>query len=470
MSIRSMAGAGQTASTPESLRRAPGPRGSLATGSLLPYRRDPARYLLRLRRDYGPVARMRMGPLTVHLVTEPEAVRRVLVDNHANYLRGRLYEQFKLVMGRGLLTTDGDYWRAHRRTVQPVFARTALTAIVPNVIDATERMLARWETKARAGEPVELVTEMLELTLVTLSRSLFGYDIGALTRALKHVVDSSIDIMFPHGYVAEMLPGWLPTGRNRRVAANRQVLDRVIAAIRSEHARTGDGPLVALLEQARDPDTGEGWSDQEIRDELLTIYLAGHETTATALCWTLVSVANHRWVRRELECEVGRVLGGRIPAADDVEAMPYTRAVIEESLRMYPPIWLYPRDVVADDVLAGYHIPAGTSLLLSPLVSHRDPDVWENPEAFDPGRFADGAGRDRPRISYFPFGGGPRMCLGNLMAMLEMRLVIPMITQRFRLSLVPGELVGFGDSLISLRPTSQVWVGLRPRDDTRTAP
>ncbi|MBM0276001.1 cytochrome P450 [Micromonospora tarensis] len=446
---------------------APGPAGVPGLGSLLPYRRDPAGFLLRLHRDYGGVARIRMGPMVVHLVTDPEAVRHVLVDNHANYVRGRLYDQFKLVMGRGLLTTDGDYWRGHRRAVQPVFARKALAAIVPNVIEATSQMLDRWETSARAGKPVDLVTEMLELTLVTLSRSLFGYDVSSQASLLKSVVDSSIEIMFPHGYVAEMLPGWLPTARNRRIAANRKVLDRVIDAIRANHARTGDGPLVALMEGARHQDTGVAWSDEEIRDELLTIYLAGHETTATALSWALLSAANHRWAQEEMEAEIEAVLAGRLPGIDD--ELPYTSAVIDESLRMYPPIWLYPRDVVADDVLGGYGVPGDTSVLLSPLVSQRNPEVWENPEAFDPRRFLPGADRGRPRMSYFPFGGGPRLCLGNLMALAELRLIVAMITQRFRFSLVPGDFVGYGDSLISLRPTTDMWVRLQSRSRAEAA-
>jgi cytochrome P450 len=168
-----------------------------------------------------------------------------------------------------------------------------------------------------------------------------------------------------------------------------------------------------------------------------------------------------------MEAEVDRVLDGRIPEQEDTDALPYTSAVIDESLRLYPPIWLYPRDVVADDTLGGFDIPGGTSLLLSPLVSHRNPDVWDNPEAFDPRRFLPGSDASGHRGAYFPFGGGPRMCLGNLMALLEMRLIVAMITQRFRMSLVPGNFVGYGDSLISLRPTTDMWVRLHLREKAR---
>ncbi|WP_062204951.1 cytochrome P450 [Streptomyces sp. NBRC 109706] len=448
-------------------RIAPGPRGAPGFGSLVPYRRDPAQFLLRLQRDHGELSRLRLGPYTVHLATSPDAVRRVLVENQANYVRGKLYDQFKLVMGTGLLTTDGRQWRGHRRAVQPAFARKAIDAIIPNVVEATGEMLDRWEAAERAGEPVDLIAEMMRLTLVTLSQSLFGYDIRDRTPLLKRVVDESIEVMFPHGYVSEMLPQWLPTARNRLIRRNRRIFDRVVDDIRERHAATGEGVLVRLAEEARDPETGEPWTDEEIRDELLTIYLAGHETTATAACWTLHAVATHRSVREELEGELSGVLDGRAPTEAELPTLDYTRMVIEESLRLYPPIWLYPRDAVEDDVLDGFHIPGGSSLMLSPLVSHRNPAVWENPEAFDPLRFTPAAVKERPRMGYFPFGGGPRMCIGNLMALMELKIILAMVTQRFRLEPVPGDLTRYGDSVISLRPMGEMWVRLRAREGGR---
>ncbi|MBG0566144.1 cytochrome P450 [Actinoplanes aureus] len=442
-------------------RQAPGPRTRGPFGSLLPYRRDPAEFLLTMQRDHGEVVRMKFGPYLVHLVTDPDAVRRVLIENQGNYCRGRFYEQFKLVMGEGLLTTDGERWRAHRRAVQPAFARDAIRGIGPNVVGATHEMLSRWDDAAQRSEPVDLVTEALRVTLVTLSTSLFDYDIRPSVPMLKQVVEDSIETMFPHGYVREMLPRWLPTSRNRLVAANRRRLDQVVDDVRAAQPRRA-GSLVDLTESARDPD-GRPWTDQEIRDELLTIYLAGHETTATALCWTLHSIAQHRWVAEKLEAEVDQVLAGRDPTVADLDRLPYTQMVVQEALRLFPPIWLYPRDATGDDVLAGYHIPAGSSLLLSPFVSHRNPRIWENPEAFDPSRFDAAAERERPRMSYFPFGGGPRQCIGNTMALLELRMIVAMVVSRYRFELVPGSFVRYGDSLISMRPTPDMLLRLRPR-------
>ncbi|MEV6342955.1 cytochrome P450 [Actinoplanes sp. NPDC051851] len=443
-------------------KRAPGPRARGPMGSLLPYRRNPAEFLLTMQRDHGEVVRLNFGPYLVHLVTEPEAVWRVLTENHANYCRGRFYEQFKLVMGTGLLTTDGDQWRSHRRAVQPAFARAAIGGIVPNVVGAAREMLDRWDRAQRADEPVDLIAEALRVTLVTLSTSLFGFDIRPNVPVLRKVVEESIDVMFPHGYVGEMLPGWLPTRRNRLIAANRRILDGVVDEVRENHARTGGGGLLGLMEAARDAD-GRPWTDQEMRDELLTIYLAGHETTATALCWTLYAIAQHRWVAEEIEAEVDRVLGDGEPTAETLNDLPYTGMVVQEALRLYPPIWLYPRDATGPDILAGYDIPAGSSLLLSPFVSHRNPRVWENPEAFDPGRFAPDAPGKPPRMSYFPFGGGPRQCVGNVMALMELRLIVAMVVARYRLELVPGRFTRYGDSVISMRPMGDMLLRLRPR-------
>ncbi|QXJ23394.1 cytochrome P450 [Actinomadura graeca] len=449
--------------------RAPGPRGVPVLGSLRQWKGGTAEFLLRMQRDHGEVSRMRLGPYTVHLVTEPAAVGRVLKENSGNYRRGVLYEQFRTVMGTGLLTTDGDHWKAHRRAMQPVFTRKAVDAIGPNVVAATTEMLDEWESRARRGEPVELVTETLRLTLVTLSRSLFDYDIRPAAPVLKDVVGNVVEVMFKHGTIGEMVPGWLPTRRNRVIARDRRILSRLVGEIRRHHAVTGEGPLMKLIETASDPASGRPWTDEQIRDEILTIYLAGHETTAVALIWTLLSIANHPPVQEELDAEVDGVLGGRPPSAEDVPDLRFTGQVVDESLRLYPPIWIYPRDAVGQDELAGFHIPAGSSVLLSPLVSHRNPRFWDNPEAFDPHRFDPAVSAGRPKTTYFPFGAGARMCIGNFMALLELKMIVAMINQRFRLRLVPGEFLRYGDTSISLRPLSEVRVTLHPRERGRGA-
>ncbi|MDT3395894.1 cytochrome P450 [Streptomyces sp. B1866] len=450
--------------------RAPGPKGAPLLGSLGPWKRNTAEFLLGLQRDYGEIVRMQLGPFTVHQVTEPEAVRRVLVENNGNYVRGPLYEQFRVVMGKGLLTTDGEFWRGHRRAVQPVFLKNAVADIIPNLVQATNEMLEGWERKAAAGEPVDLMTDMLKLTLVTLSRSLFAYDINPSTALLKTIVDDVVEVMFRRGVPSEMLPSWVPTERKRKITRIHRAFDRVVADVRRQYAQTGEGPLIGLMEQAADPETGRPWTAQQIKDELLTVYLAGHETTAVALCWTLLSVAHHPHVQEELDAEIATVLGGAPPDAATAESLTYTKMVVDESLRMHPPIWIFPRAAVEPDELGGYDVDAGDSILLSPLVSHHNPRHWDNPLAFDPYRFTPQAVKERPRMAYLPFGSGPRQCVGNFMALLELRVIVAMINQRFRLSRVPGDSLQYGSPVISLRPVKDVMVTVRARERGTAVP
>ncbi|MFF8810704.1 cytochrome P450 [Streptomyces pactum] len=453
-----------TSTTTTARRTAPGPRGVPLLGSLGPWKRNTAEFLLGLQRDYGEIVRMQLGPFTVHQVSDPDVVRHVLVENNGNYVRGPLYEQFGVVMGKGLLTTDGEFWRGHRRAVQPVFLKNAVNDIIPNIIRATEEMLQDWERKAAAGRPVDLMADMLRLTLVTLSRSLFAYDIRPDTALLKTIVDDVVEVMFRRGVPTEMLPSWVPTERKRKIARIHRVFDRVVTEVRRSYARTGEGPLIALMEQATDPATGRPWTHQQIKDELLTVYLAGHETTAVALCWTLLSIAQHPHVQEELDAELATVLGGALPDAASAERLTYTKMVVDESLRMHPPIWIFPRAAVGADTLGPYDIEPGASVLLSPLVSHHNPRHWDNPLAFDPYRFTPEAIRERPRLAYFPFGSGPRQCVGNYMALLELKLIVAMINQRFRISRVPGTSLQYGSPVISLRPLQDVMVSVVPRE------
>lgn len=439
--------------------RPPGPRGLPLIGSLLDYWKDPAGFLMSTRFAHGAVSRIRMGPYLFTLATSPSATRRVLLENHGNYRRGKLYKQFELVMGLGLLTTDHADWRPHRRVMQPAFMRSAMEGYFPYVQEQTEAMLKRWRASAAAGEPIELVGETLRLASAVITSALFGFDIDDQAQRLKTVVDESIDIMFPHGSIGEMLPEWFPTKRNRRVARNRRILHGLAADIRESKDRRGESRLLKLLEEAATSED-DPWESDEVRDEILTIYLAGHETTAVALCWSLLSVANLPQIRERLEQEVDAV---DVVTFDRLSDLSYTEAVVSETLRLYPPIWLFPRDAIADDEIDGYFVPSDSSVLLCPLIAHRDPDVWPSPEVFDPNRFLADA-PPRPKTAYFPFGLGARQCVGNIMAMMELKAVLATVTREFQLELLPSSLLRYGDSIVSLRPISEVWVRLNPRD------
>jgi cytochrome P450 len=400
-------------------------------------------------------------------VTHPDLIQYVLQDNNKNYVRGKMYEQFKCFMGEGLLTNDGAAWVNHRRMAQPHFNRRSVDTMVSTMTTLVAAMLDDWEPLARNHEVFDLVPEMMHLSLGILSRVMFSADISDEARRLASAVRFSLTAMIFSGSMSQLLPAWLPLPYNLRVKRDRGALhglmDRLIADHQGED-RPAD--LVSLLVTGPNQEPGERLSHIEIRDELMTIFLAGHETTGTGLSWMFYALSKYPEVRRNLENEVDAFLGGRAPELDDLPRMPYSRMIVDEALRMYPPIWLYPRDAVADDEIGGYHVPAGSSVFLTPYVTHRHPEFWDNPEAFDPERFTPASTANRPRYAYFPFGGGQRQCIGNHMALLQLQIVLIMVAQRFRMQAVPGHPIEQG-FLVSLRPLNGILMTLKARD---TAP
>lgn len=433
-------------------------------GNLAAFREDPIRMLTDVQREYGDVARQRLGPYLVHSVTHPEGVRHVLQGNYKSYSRGRFYENFKLFFGEGLLTTDGEYWRRHRRMAQPLFHRKAVEGCADTATAAIGAMLDRWHRGHGRGEPVELVGEMMHVSLSILGRIVFNRDFSGYSRVITPSVLVGLKTMMPQGNLNDFVPRWVPTPYNRRLTGAQNTLRDVMHRVIGEHEVAGDGTidLITLLRSGKDPETGRGLTDQELHDEVMTMFMAGHETTGNGMAWTLYAVAEHPEVRDRLEAEVDEVLDGRPPTVDDLAKLPYTRMVVDESLRLYPPIWCYTRDPIADDEIGGYHIPAGSSIFLSPYVTQRHPAFWDDPETFDPERFAPGRAEARPPFSYFPFGGGSRKCIGFHLALLQMQLVTAMVAQRFRVETVRGHPVEYG-RMVALRPAHGIRATLRRR-------
>ncbi len=440
---------------------APGPPGQLLFGNLPAYRRDPLQFYLDAHREYGDVVRFRAGPWHWHLIAHPEDVQYVLRDNYPNYGRSFFNNYLKSLLGQGLLTSEGDLWLRQRRLMQPVFHRKRIVDFATTMTDATAAMLERWEPYACSGQPLDVAAEMMRLTLEIVGRTLFSVDISretdtvgrALTTAIEHINQRSTRL-FP-------IPESVPTPANRRYYAARETLDKVVHDI-IETRRRSDGDaddLLAMLLQARDEETGESMSNQQLRDEVMTIMLAGHETTAVALSWTWYLLSKHPHVAEKLHAELAQVLDGRSPTLDDLPDLTYTKMVIEEVMRLYPPAWIMSRAPLEDDEIRGYHIPAGTSVMLCQYVTHRHPDFWPNPEGFDPERFAPERTASRLQFAHFPFGGGPRQCIGNEFAMLEARLIVAMVAQRYRLDLVPGHPVE-PQPMITLRPRDGILMTL----------
>jgi cytochrome P450 len=418
--------------------------------------------LLDVHREYGDIVRVKLGPFLTHLLVEPSNIDHVLRENSRNYVRGQLYERFKLFFGEGLLTSDNEYWKAHRVVVQPVFHKERIAALTDSMVDATEQLLTRFDAAARLAQPIDILPEMMRVSLAVLTRGMFGFDASPMADAIGPPVETAIEAMMPQTTVLKMLPSWVPTAFNRRVSrAQRALKDAVNEIIRIRRETKGQGiDLITLLLDAQSA-TGGGLSDQEVHDEVMTILLAGHETTGTGLAWALHALTQHPEVLRRLRSELDQRLGARGPTLADLAELPYLTSVVEETLRLYPPIWGFTRDALADDEVGGVRIPAGSSVFLCPYVTHRHSRLWDNPEAFDPERFM--SRERRAPFVYFPFGGGQRQCIGNNMALLQMKIIIAMVARRFDLQMAPGSNASFG-TVVSLRPVQGLRMAIRRRN------
>jgi cytochrome P450 len=431
-------------------------------------RRDPLGFLLDGMRRYGDVCRFHFGPLLSHLVSHPDHVRRVLLDNARNYPRSWHYGRTKVVVGEGLVTTEGAVWRRLRRMSQPAFHHDRIAALAGSMTDAIGAMLDRWRAHARVapGEPVDVAAEFAGLTLRIVGRALLGIDLIGEADRITRAVTTSLEYLEYRIINLLVIPPGVPTPRNLRARRALRELDDVIAGIlagrRAEPGRVA-GDLLAMLLAVRDEEAGEGLTDRELRDQVITFIGAGHETTAVSLAWTIALLCRHPEADDRLRAEVAGAVGGRTPTVADLPRLAYTRRVIEESLRLYPPVYATVRDAMADDEIGGYHIPARSMVVLSSYVTHRHPEFWPDPEAFDPDRFLPERSAGRPRFAWYPFLGGPHQCIGQEFAIMEMVLAVAMIAQAFRFQLAPGARVE-PRPMVTLRPRGGVPVVLQARD------
>lgn len=429
-------------------------------GDYVSLRRDPLELMHRAARDCGPVARLQFGPFTAHLVVAPELVRVVLQERHKNYAKQSPgYRKLRAFLGNGLLTSEGSFWLRQRRIMQPAFHRARINALGAAMVTAAEACAERWERTARAGTPVDVASEMMRTTLEIVGTTLFGTDVRGDTDSVGRAMTTLLEEFQRRVRVPFEPPRTWPTPGNLRLNAATSVVDGVVSrAIEQRRNAPHDGAerhdLLTLLLEARDEETGEGMNEAQLRDEVATLFAAGHETTANALSWAWALLSQHPSVARALRSELARVLGGRSPTADDWAALPYTRAVVQETLRLFPPAWMMGRLALEDDTLGGFHIPAQSMVFVSPWATHRVPSLWPNPEGFDPERFMTDAGSSaeaRAPYAYFPFGGGPRVCIGNHFALLESVLVLATLAQRFRVDLQPGYRID-PEPMVTLRP------------------
>jgi cytochrome P450 len=351
-----------------------------------------------------------------------------------------VFNRIKPYWGESLLTADGDTWRQQRRRVQPSFKRDHTMAFAPIVTNRTAEMLARWDGVAGSGRPLALYNEMTELALVIIGDVLFGVDLWSDAGEMAKAAQSALAVLKKRVAALAPLPLWVPIRDNRRFNGAMRMLNDRIAQIVEQKQRSGEteGNFLAMLMAARDAETGAPMSQRQLHEEILGMLQQGHDTVGESLAWTWYLLSLHPEVERKLQREIAQVIGDRVPEIGDLPHLPYAAGVVHESLRLYPPVWVIPRDAIHDDHIGGYRIRAGNTILLSPYLTHRHPGFWENPEAFDPDRFLPERSKERPKLAYFPFGGGPRLCMGVDMAMMEMLLIMVMVVQRFRIHLVAG--------------------------------
>ena len=413
------------------------------------------------------MVRVRFGALTAHLVSDPALVQQVLQTRARKYgKQTRGNAQLKLFLGQGLLTSEGDFWLRQRRISQPAFHKRRVEALAPTMASIVES----FAKNVPVGRPFDMHEAMMTVTREIVARTLLGADLsdeeGELVAAATDFVTAEVNRRLS---APVQLPLEWPTPKNREFRRHRENLDRVCTessprddAPRSRRAvrRRGEDLLTLLLE-SRDPETGEKMTDEQLRDEVMTIFLAGHETTANAMTWTFALLSRHPSVARRLHEELDAVLGGRVPTQEDVPNLVYTRQILDESMRLYPPAWMTARAAEEDDELGGYFIPKGSLVFLSPWVVHRHPDYFEDPEGFDPERFAPGKKLSH-RFAYFPFGGGARLCIGRGFALLEATLVLATLAQRYRFDLVPGQRLE-PEPAVTLRPRETMDMVAHPR-------
>lgn len=439
----------------------PGPRGNIITGALSDFVPDRLTFLSEAAAKYGDIFSFRLGPVHIVILNHPDDVHQVLVADAAKYAKPQLTKRvLGRFLGNGLLISDGDFWRRQRRLAQPAFHHRRIESYAQVMAVEAQRMADSW----RDGQTVEVDHEMLRLTMIIVARALFGADLSADTEvvydALNTLQETSTALLTAFIPPA---PPWLPTPINRRIrAANRTletILGRMIAARRASGEDRGD--LLSMLLLAQDVD-GVHMTDQQVRDEVLTIFLAGHETTAMTLTWLWYLLALHPDSERKLHAELDAALAGRPPSLADLPRLPYTEMVIREALRLYPPAWGYGREPLEDVTLRGYRIRRGTPIFIVPYLTHRDSRWFPEPERFLPERFQPGWEERLPKYAYTPFGGGPRICIGNTFALMETQIVLATLASRFRLALLPGQRVA-PDPMITLRTRQSVCMMLRER-------
>ena len=420
-----------------------GPQGHLLLGSMPAIARDQLGFYAACAREYGDVVPIRLGPRRALLIYHPDAIEDVLVARSRDFVKSPGVRLLASLLGEGLLLSEGDFWLRQRRLVQPAFHRQRFATYGEVMTAYAARHLTDW----RDGEVRDVHTEMMALTQAIVAKTLFDADIGDRTET--DAIGRASDVLMEDfgarlgNLLIQLIPRWMPTPANLRTRRAIRRLDEVVYRMIAARRRSDEdrGDLLSILLHAQDADDGTRMTDRQIRDEVMTLFMAGHETTAVALSWIFYLLAHHPEVDAKLVEELVTVLGDRTPTVGDFPRLAYTAMVIDEALRLYPPAYGMGRQAMKATEVAGHSVAPGMIVILPTWVVHRDPRWWDEPEAFHPERWADDRARQRPRFAYFPFGGGPRQCIGSGFATMEATLLLATIARRFRLTMEPGQRV-----------------------------
>ena len=441
-------------------RDIPGPPRTWLFGNQREFSRDQLNTLDRWAAKYGDFVSARFGRREIVFVNHPDAIEQVLVELNRKFIKHYRLRQTRRTLGQGLLTSEGDFWREQRKLAQPAFHRERIKAYGQCMVDFTERMIADW----RDGQIRDIHNDMMHLTLEIVAKTLFDAELGGQWAEASRAMETLMECFVARTGSLITPPDWMPTPVNLRVLRAIRRLESILAEIIKTRRTSGEdrGDLLSMLLHAQDEESGRSMSDQQLRDEVMTLFMAGHETTANTLAWAWFLLARNPTAERALHAELDLVLGDRPPCPDDLPRLKYAGHVIAETLRLYPPGWMLGREAIEPVEVGGRPIAKGVTVFMPQWVVHRDPRWYDDPLTFRPERWGEGLLERIPRYAYFPFGGGPRICIGNNFALMETVLVLAAIARKFRPRLVPGAIVRPLASM-TLRPAKGVPVVIEAR-------
>lgn len=440
-----------------------GPKGLPISGNLLSFRRDPLQFLRTSAKAYGEIAHLRFGPKRhVYLLTNPDHIKEVLVSKQAHFRKGKGLQVARAVVGDGILTSEGEKHMRQRRLMQPAFHRERIAAYGGAMVRQGVELMREWKD----GEVRDIHHDMMKVTLAIITETMFGRSVKEGADEIGHAIDIGLRYVANKASSFIDVPLSVPTRSNREFLESNETLDKTIYALIEERRSSGQtgNDLLGMLLAARDEDDGKGMTDEQVRDEVMTIFVAGHETTANTMSWIFYLLATHPEAEQKLHDELFSVLGDNLPTVEDIPQLTYTNLIVQETLRLYPAAWTINREVVEPVEIGGHTYQPGDTLMMSQYVMHRDARFYEEPDSFRPERFAGDLLKRIPAYAYFPFGGGPRICIGNNFALMEAALLLATIAQRYRMRLTSPDQVVEPEPLVTLRPKN----GLPMRLEKRT--